>query len=227
MSTTSCTSQRWALSSVALDRLLAVLAETPETGAREYERLRDKLAVFFHRRGASLPDRCADETLDRVARRAEGGLAIERPQAYAFAVARHVLQETARRTARELQVHADWAVLHARPQPTGAAEARLDCLLHCLQRLPQESRETIEAYYAAGGGHRSAERTALAARLGIGYGALKTRVCRIRALLARRVARCLAWEHGEHSCPRFIPKLAGHAWSAKGDAIPGQAAWLE
>jgi DNA-directed RNA polymerase specialized sigma24 family protein len=189
---TLSTSERWALSSASLDRLLAVLAETPETGAQEYERLRAKLAAFFGRRGAALPDRCADETLDRVARRAEGGLVIQRPRAYAFAVARHVLQENARRTARELQAHADWSVLQARREPAGAFEDRLECLRRCLQRLPSESRETIQAYYAGDGGHQSAERTALAARLGIEYAALKTRVCRIRALLAERVSRCLA-----------------------------------
>lgn len=197
---TLSTSERWALSSASLERLLGVLAETPETGAHEYERLRAKLFAFFDRRGAALPDRCADETLDRVARRAEGGLVIERPRAYAFAVARHVLQESARRRVRELRAHADWTVLQAWPEPASALEARMECLRHCLQRLPAESRETIRAYYAGDGAHQKAERRALAARLGIEYAALKTRVCRIRALLAERVSRCLDMEEGA-ACP--------------------------
>jgi DNA-directed RNA polymerase specialized sigma24 family protein len=196
---TSITTERWALSSTALDRLLAVLADTPETGAREYERLRARLATFFDRRGAALPDRCADETLDRVARRAEGGLVIDRPQAYVFAVARHVLQENVRRRARELRAHADWTALQARPEPAAAVEARMECLRRCLDELPAQSRQTIEAYYAGEGAHQSAQRTALAARLGIEYATLKTRVCRIRNLLAESVARCLAERGADHS----------------------------
>jgi DNA-directed RNA polymerase specialized sigma24 family protein len=197
---TLSTSERWALSSASLDRLLGVLAATPETGAQEYERLRGKLVAFFERRGAALPDRCADETFDRVARRAEGGLVIERPRAYVFAVARHVLQESARRTARELRAQADWTALHARPDTAGVVETRIECVRRCLQRLPAESRETIQAYYAGDGAHQGARRAALAARLGIEYGTLKTRVCRIRRQLAQRVSRCLAREDGDHSC---------------------------
>jgi DNA-directed RNA polymerase specialized sigma24 family protein len=212
------TSERWALSSTSLERLLGVLAETPETGAQEYERLRAKLFAFFDRRGAALPDRCADETLDRVARRAEGGLVIERPRAYAFAVARHVLKESARRRVREMKAHADWAVLQAWPEPASALESRIECLHHCLQRLPAESRETIRAYYAGAGAHQKAERAALAARLGIEYAALKTRVCRIRDPASQNARSTRAMKQPASACRTCAKATPGVASTSRAEA---------
>src|SRR4249919_1835401 len=49
--------------------LLARLDPDPDRAAAEYERLRRALGKFFDWRGHPAPDECADETLDRLARK--------------------------------------------------------------------------------------------------------------------------------------------------------------
>src|SRR5215470_727602 len=52
-----------------LVRLLARLTADEERAAREYERLRRTPIKFFDERGVCPPDECADQTLDRLARK--------------------------------------------------------------------------------------------------------------------------------------------------------------
>jgi DNA-directed RNA polymerase specialized sigma24 family protein len=183
-------SDRWTLSQSALASLIERLGQGD---AREYEILRRKLVAFLDLRGAARPEVAADETLDRVARKLQEGVAIESLRAYVFGVARRVLLESERRERRERIAQEAWVLLHHEPEaPDEETRARLECLEKCLRSLSTENRAIIEAYHGSAGGSLRGGRVALAARLNLSVGALRTRAHRIRNELGACARRCLA-----------------------------------
>jgi hypothetical protein len=87
------------ITAAGLALLLGRLDSDTERAALEYERLRRTLVRFFDWRGISPPDECADETLDRLARRLEEATRIDDVRSYAYGIARIVLLERRRRPA--------------------------------------------------------------------------------------------------------------------------------
>ena len=187
---------KWTLSSTAFERLLDALDGDRERAGLEYEDLRRKLVDFFDWRGSATPDVQADETLDRVARKLQQGEVVTNLKSYVYAVARMVFHEAQRRGYREA---AAWNLLGreaaaAALTPGPQTEGRVACLKRCLQRLPEDGRRLIMEYYLGEGRVHLSERKALAARLGLTYGALKTRAHRLRGLLDECLRRCLERE---------------------------------
>src|SRR5437773_826195 len=90
-----------ALTSAAFHRLLARLDPDPQRAGEKYEALRRRLVAFFEWRGAPWPEEHADETIDRVAKRAAEDEAVINVEAYAVGVARMVLLEALREKAKE------------------------------------------------------------------------------------------------------------------------------
>ena len=82
-----------------LARLLARLGPDEDRAGREYERLRRSLIRFFDWRGAWPSDECADETIDRLARKLQDTV-VEDVCGYAHGIARMVLLEWQRKPAR-------------------------------------------------------------------------------------------------------------------------------
>ena len=72
-----------------------------------------------------------------------------------------------------------------------AAEHDAACLEQCLRRLPAETRALLTDYYHGATRSRLDERRQLAERLGLTYGALKTRAHRARHALEICVRACL------------------------------------
>jgi hypothetical protein len=70
----------------ALARLLAALDPDPARAAERYEELRQKLIRFFEWERSEIPDRDADETLNRVARRLAEGVEMKSAGAFAYGV---------------------------------------------------------------------------------------------------------------------------------------------
>src|SRR5215471_13055556 len=85
--------QEWVLTKSALEKLLGSLSDKPELAAERYEDLRRLLCKFFEWRGASFPEECTDETLNRVARKLEQGLSIQNISSYSYGIARLVFLE--------------------------------------------------------------------------------------------------------------------------------------
>src|SRR5262249_36737017 len=81
------------ITATGFSRLLARLDSDAERAALEYERLRRALIKFFDWRGAWPPEECADEVLDRLARRLEEQTIIGSVPGYAHGIARLVLME--------------------------------------------------------------------------------------------------------------------------------------
>lgn len=185
--------KEWVLTQEAFDRLLLHLDADREQAGDKYERLRLKLLKYFEWRGAADPDRLADETLNRVARRINDGEQISNLNAYCYGVARLVFSESLKTLERTRE-----ALEHAPPPPSPPppeedleVAARLTCLSDCLGRIPEENRELIIEYYQDERGRKIERRRKLADRLGIPLNALRIRAYRIRVGLESCVRHCV------------------------------------
>lgn len=186
---------RWVLTPDAFAKLLSVLAEDRDQAGHRYETIRAGLVRFFEWRGCDGAESLADETIDRVSRKLDGGEPIDGGGAYFYAVARNVLKEQVRSRLRRERLR------RAIPPPSGAAwehpllagseRERLACLDRCLQTLADEERELIRRYYGAEPAERAADHARLAQRLGISAGNLRVRAYRLRRALEVCVKRCL------------------------------------
>lgn len=183
--------KEWSLTKEAFDRLLAMLDADREQAGRKYESVRLKLVKYFQWRGAALPDREADETINRVARRIEEGEGVYNLNAYFYGVARLVLAESLKERERERSALSQVPAVEAADDDDPDAEARRACLDRCLQQLPEESRALIVEYYQDEKGRKIERRKRLAARLGIPLNALRIRAHRIRLGLEACVSQCV------------------------------------
>lgn len=60
------TEKQWALSEVAFSKLLRWLDSDEQSAGEKYERLRQKLLLFFEHRGCPIPSELADKTLETI-----------------------------------------------------------------------------------------------------------------------------------------------------------------
>jgi RNA polymerase sigma factor (sigma-70 family) len=182
------------LTADALSRLLARLGGDAERAGEAYEALRRALVKFFDWRGADHPDECADETIDRLAKRLHEGAAVDDPRGYARGIARLVLLERWRRPDARARRNDD-VDLARLPAPASAEpaddDARTECFAGCLAELPSDGRRLILDYYSAEGRVKIGTRKSMAESLGLSESALRSRAQRIRDRLERCVGRCL------------------------------------
>jgi len=180
------------LTAAGLSCLLARLDSDAERAGAEYERLRRTLVKFFEWRGVDLPDVCADEALDRLARRLEEDATIRDPRGYAHGVARHLLLEQRRRplfTSIEAIVP---HTTHAAADPADEEDERMRaCLDRCLEQMAPDQRSVILGYYEGERHVKIARRRQLAEALGLSENALRSRVQRLRNRLQECVEACL------------------------------------
>ena len=178
------------LSSAGFARLLDRLSNDRDRGAEAYERLRRALVKYFDWRGAGQPDACADETIDRLARKLEDGTAVEDVASYARGIARMVLLEIQRRPVpASLDDYPDLAIAAA---ASDAAERRHACLERCLGELPADSRVLVVDYYVGDRTEKIANRRRLADELRVTDNALRSRVQRLRERLETCLHDCVA-----------------------------------
>ncbi|HZP49419.1 MAG TPA: sigma-70 family RNA polymerase sigma factor [Vicinamibacterales bacterium] len=181
----------WRLSRTAFDRFLVALDADRDAAAAAYERIRSRLVKFFSWRGCTFPEERADETITRVIRKIDEGLAVRDPATYCYGVARHVLLETLKQQERERD-----ALSRFRPAPPSVdddedRERRIECLQRCLEQLAPDQRELILDYHRGDPGDRIDGRRRLAERLGIGLNALRIRVHRTTDRVEGCVGSCL------------------------------------
>ena len=183
-------SQPWEMNREDLARLLAALDPDSARAANRYEELRQKLIRFFEWERSEIPDRDADETLNRVARRLAEGVEMKSPGAFAYGIARFILREQAAEAKRKERALAELST-QAKPEPNPENEALQDCLERCLASLPPEARWLLEKYYSGSDSERIPNRRALAGELRVGANALRNRVLRLRARLEACTGECL------------------------------------
>jgi DNA-directed RNA polymerase specialized sigma subunit, sigma24 homolog len=183
-----------ALTQQAFDRLLASFDSDRERAAEKYENLRSKLVKFFEWRACAVAALdLADETINRVARRIDGGERIHNLSNYAYGVARMIYLERMKELKREEATRESL--------PTEVVEEpheteRLECFEACLKKLSDERRELIVAYYREQRRAKIELRKELAEHLGIPLNALRIRAHRIRTKLEECVVNCLQQSHG-------------------------------
>lgn len=180
------------LSGAALRGLLARLDADGERAVTEYESLRHTLQQFFTWRNALDPDACADETLDRVARKLHEGAEVDRLRPFVFGVARLVLHEEHRRVAAQPARLTDGVALPA-GDPAVDEDANVslaDCLDRCLAALPPGDRNVVLRYYRSDGRGHISGRADLARELGVTAEALRSRVQRLRNRLEACTTAC-------------------------------------
>jgi len=172
-------------------RLLTRLDADVERAALEYERLRRALVRFFDWRGAWSPEDCADEALDRLARRLEEDVDIESVRSYAHGIARLVLLERQRApmTSQLDEVHHIAAI----PQGQADDDDRLRvCFDKCLEAMTLEDRAIVMKYYEGERHEKIVNRRRLADALGLTDNALRIRMRRLRDKLEQCVQTCAA-----------------------------------
>jgi DNA-directed RNA polymerase specialized sigma24 family protein len=181
------------LNGAAFTSLLARLGPDADRAGTAYEDLRRALVSFFRWRGASTPEECADDALDRLAARIHDGVAVDDVPRFARGIARLVLLEHWRGP------HAQQALAEDPPAQTSLLdpdeEALHQCLDLCLDELDAQGRALILGYYAAEGRKRIDSRKEMAASLGLSESALRNRAQRLRDRLERCLTSCLA-SHG-------------------------------
>ena len=181
------------LSAIGLARLLTRLDPDAQRAPAEYERLRRTLVRFFDLRGAWPPEECADDCLDRLARRleTEDEAAIDDVRRYAHGIARLVLLERLR-TPAPASISDDHLENLAAPAPSADGNPRQECFDCCLSAEPEEHRTLALQYYVAEGQAKIDNRRGLARALGITENALRRRVQRIRNRLEQCMTNCTA-----------------------------------
>jgi DNA-directed RNA polymerase specialized sigma24 family protein len=173
-------------------KLLGWLDPDPGRAGEKYEQIRASLIKFFESRGCFTPEEQTDETIDRVARRLSEGVVIHTPNPflYFYGIAVRVLQEYWRRRPVSQIV-----IL---PENAIEQESRLDCMEHCLRKLPQDIVELLTEYCAGNREQRSEKRREIAEQLGISLNTLRIRVHRVREQLGACLARCVERKQRMH-----------------------------
>ena len=160
--------------------LLRALSTDRSEAAIRYERLRERLTMFFARRRFSLAETMADEVLDRIAQRLEAGEELGSAEAYAYGVARFVAQEQMREAVRANVAGEAYARNISLNSDTNDEE-QLEAMSRCLERQGAGNRELLLAYYSFSGMRKIDHRRRLALSMDISQGALRKRVFRLRA----------------------------------------------
>jgi DNA-directed RNA polymerase specialized sigma24 family protein len=181
---------RWELTASALQQLLARLDADPTRAAEAYETLRLGLTRFFDWRGAHFPDECADETLNRLARRLDDGADVADLRGFALGIARLVLLERARSPLARQDALDEQRIGPAPAPAPGPSPALHHCLDTCLNDLEPESRQLILEYYRDERRDKIDRRSRLAGELGLSANALRSRAQRVRDRLERCVRTC-------------------------------------
>lgn len=172
-------------------RLLTRLHSDVEQAGQEYERLRRTLVKFFDWRGAPAPEECADETIDRLARKLEDTI-IDDVRTYAYGIARLVLMERRREPVfSSIDGHPSLTSVPAGPQ-ADEGDRLHDCFELCLADFPEQTRSLILRYYEGERFAKISNRRELAASLGLSESALRSRVHRLRDRLEQCVQACIS-----------------------------------
>jgi DNA-directed RNA polymerase specialized sigma24 family protein len=179
------------ITAAGFTRLLGRLHPDLERAGEEYERLRRALVKFFDWRGAPEPDSCADEALDRLAKKLDE-TDVEDVRNYAHGIARHILLERRRDPSfSSIEGHPH---LPAVVTPEDEDAQLHHCFDRCLAEIPEDGRSLVVRYYEGERSTKISNRRSMAAALGLSEGALRSRVQRLRDRLEQCVQSCVAVE---------------------------------
>jgi DNA-directed RNA polymerase specialized sigma24 family protein len=180
----------WTLTEESFAKFLDRLAPDRELAGAEYEKLRLMLVRLFDWRGAHFPEECADETLNRIARKIDSGEVIRDLFSYCHAVARLVFLESLRHPDHKNVSLDELTPIAALASESEDGDIRRQCFKDCFGRLPAASQQLILDYYHDEKRDKIANRMRIAERLGIPLNALRSRAQRVRKKLEECVKHC-------------------------------------
>lgn len=176
------------------DALLAWLDPDRSKAAMKYEGIRQSLVRIFIWRKLGDAEGLADETIDRVTRRADElkETYVGDPARYFYSVARRLIFEEQRRAKAHATLEDLGALAGPAPEEGGGESDReYECLKRCMKQLSPENRELVISYYLKERHAKIDHRKELAARLGIEINALRVRMYRLRSALEDCIKDCL------------------------------------
>lgn len=182
---------KWQLTREAFDALLLNLDADRTKAGEKYLRLRKNLVRFFETRGIVQAEEAADETLNRLARKLDGGEQFENINSYALGVARYLALELRKSPAQKTVGELPEIGVSPFDAECEEKEIKLNCLDNCLKDLPSENREIIVGYYRGEKREKIENRHRLAESLQIPQNALRNRAVRLRDKLESCIRDCL------------------------------------
>jgi DNA-directed RNA polymerase specialized sigma24 family protein len=190
MDRSSVSKPEWTLTEASFAKLLDRLAPDRERAGEEYEKLRLMLVKLFDWRGAHFPEECADETLNRVARKIDSGEVIRDMVSYCHAIARLVFLETLKRPDHKRVSLDELTQIAAMDSEPEVDDTWRQCFNDCLRELPVASQQLILEYYREEKRDKIENRMRIAEKLDIPLNALRSRAQRVRKKLEECVNRC-------------------------------------
>ena len=175
----------------SLERLLTWLhlPDRDEAG-KIYLKIHSGLVKKFASHGCQGPDKLADITVDRVAKKLPEIIEnwVGEPERYFHRVAYYVLLEYWARQVDEVEVPDDLVI--DEEEEDESLEPNLDCLEECMKSISTKKQELIMEYYC-GEGPKIPRRKAMAERLKMELPALRVVVLRIKQSLKGCIEKCL------------------------------------
>jgi RNA polymerase sigma factor (sigma-70 family) len=178
----------------SFDEILAWLNPDRDVAGSIYVQLRDDLTKVFTWNRCSDPEGLTDEVFDRVAKKVHHlrESYVGDPKLYFYGVARNLIKEILKKVKMQMSLQGTEPASDPRRElEQETAMMREHCLRSCLQRLSEEKRELILAYYAEDKQAKIDHRTEMAQRLGISVETLRVKAYRIRSTLEKCIERCL------------------------------------
>src|SRR5262249_30358925 len=130
--------------------------------------------------------------MNRCARKIGDGEEIRDVPTYCIGIARMLLREMSRETARQVRPLEEAPEPRTMPPaPEGEEERRVDCLRRCLEHLPRQNRDLILHYYQGEKGEKIKNRKRLMDLFGIPHNTLRMRALRVRERLQLCSENCL------------------------------------
>jgi RNA polymerase sigma factor (sigma-70 family) len=174
------------VSQEAFDKLLGWLNPDRDSAGKKYEEIRLRLIKIFARRGCTIAEELADETIDRVCLKVPriADTYIGDPALYFYGVAQNVFLEYVKKRPAPPPL----------PPPPPAPEENeqsFECLHSCMEHLDPPSRELILQYYQHEKKAKIDHRKQLAERSGVAINTLRMRAHRIKDTLQKCVHECM------------------------------------
>jgi DNA-directed RNA polymerase specialized sigma24 family protein len=176
------------LTQESFDRLLSWLHPDREEAGKAYVKIRSGLIKKFASHGCPLPDKLADETIDRVARKLPeiADTYIGERERYFYRVAYYVLLESYAKNLNETELTED---LNSTEKED--VETEFYCLEKCMDGLPSQKQYLIRNYYSGEKGTKIRRRKELALTFNVELPALRVQALRIRQDLKGCIQDCL------------------------------------
>lgn len=175
----------------SLEQLLAWLHSDLEEAGAMYVKIRSGLVKKFTSHHCSQPEKLADITIDRVAKKLPEivDTYVGERECYFHRVAYYVLLESMNKSPDEVELAENMPIVA--PEKDDDIEAVFDCLEKCMEGLPPQKEDLIRNYYRGDKGAKILKRKELAVKFNVELPVLRVLALRVRRDLKGCILDCL------------------------------------